>query len=76
MQLSDKYSLYQLEKNGRRLEVGCYNCGNVIRIRPSWTSLRPHLKVSEAADRLSCYFCGKSNNGLYHYLYSKPARRD
>ena len=75
--LEDKYlpTLQKLEKTGQKLEIGCYNCGNVVRIRPSWTGFRLKLTVSEAADRLSCPHCGKSNNDLYHHLYGKPAWR-
>jgi hypothetical protein len=68
-------TLDELEKAGRPLEVGCYNCGGVRRIRPSWTGLRVTLTAGEVADRLSCPDCGKANNGRYHYLYSRPARR-
>jgi hypothetical protein len=68
-------TLDELEKTGRPLEVGCYHCGIVHRIRPSWTGLRPTLTAGEVADKISCPDCGKSNNGLYHVLYSKPAAR-
>jgi predicted RNA-binding Zn-ribbon protein involved in translation (DUF1610 family) len=74
---NDKYSptLETLEKTGQKLEVGCFNCGNVVRIRPSWTGFRLKLTVHEAADRLSCPHCGKSNNARYHYLYGRATRR-
>jgi hypothetical protein len=77
MLLSDKYvpTLGELEKSGRRLEIGCYHCGTVFHIRPSWTGFRLNLTVSRAADRYSCSHCGKSNNGRYHYIYGRPARR-
>jgi hypothetical protein len=68
-------TLGELERAGRPLEVGCYNCGSVHRIHPSWTGLRVTLSAADVADRLSCPDCGKANNGLYHYLYSRPARR-
>jgi hypothetical protein len=68
-------TLDELEKTGRPLEVGCYHCGSVRRIRPSLTGLRPTLTACEVADKISCPDCGKSNNGLYHVLYSKPAAR-
>jgi ribosomal protein S27E len=77
MLLSDKYfpTLDEFESAGRKLEVGCYHCGNVVRIRPSSTGLRLKLTVSEAADRVSCPRCGKSNNGRYDHVYGQPARR-